>query len=77
MGASDRVVGFSLLVFSIFVFTYYTFWVLITPFIDKGHFIHDYFLPQEYAISIPLALLMVGLSGIFTFLSLVMIKSRK
>lgn len=95
---ADRVVGFTVLVFSVALFSYYTFWVLIEvnefihffvhlglqltlifkkPFIDKGHFIHDYFLPREYAISIPLTLLIILLSIIFTFLSWVMIKSRK
>jgi len=77
MASSDRLVGFGLLVFVISVFVYYTTWVLITPFVDRDHFLQQYFPPREYAISIPLALLAIGLSFIFTFVSLVMIKSKK
>ncbi|KAI9111347.1 hypothetical protein K1719_017037 [Acacia pycnantha] len=32
---------------SITIFTYYTFWVIILPFVESNHFIHKYFLPQE------------------------------
>jgi len=74
---SDRFVGFSVLVITVVLFTYYTFWTLITPFIDKGHFIHSYFPNREYAIIGPLTLLIVGVTTVFTFLSLVMIKSGK
>jgi len=38
---------------------------------------HKYFLPREYAITIPLGLLLFGLFVIATFLSLVMIRSGK
>ncbi|XXG69488.1 hypothetical protein AAC387_Pa06g2338 [Persea americana] len=35
------------------IFTYYTFWVIILPFVDSDHFIHNYFLPKEFALIIP------------------------
>ncbi|XP_072488645.1 dolichol phosphate-mannose biosynthesis regulatory protein [Notamacropus eugenii] len=75
--ATDQVVGFGLVVFSLVIFVYYTIWVIILPFIDSDHIIHKYFLPRDYAIIIPLAaglflLLFVGL-----FITYVMLKNRK
>ncbi|XP_072506254.1 dolichol phosphate-mannose biosynthesis regulatory protein-like [Notamacropus eugenii] len=75
--ATDQVVGFGLVVFSLVTFIYYTIWVIILPFIDSDHIIHKYFLPREYAIIIPLAaglflLLFVGL-----FITYVMLKNRE
>ncbi|KAJ7517856.1 hypothetical protein O6H91_21G043400 [Diphasiastrum complanatum] len=62
MDLADRTVGFVLLLFSISLFSYYTFWVIITPFVDSDHF----FPAREYAIFIP------ALAGV-TLLSLIMI----
>nr|GMC79034.1 dolichol-phosphate mannose synthase subunit 2 [Ipomoea batatas] len=53
MGLADKAVGLLLAVTSLSIFTYYTFWVIILPFVDSDHFVHKYFLPQEYAIIIP------------------------
>ncbi|KAL0324736.1 UNVERIFIED_CONTAM: Dolichol-phosphate mannose synthase subunit [Sesamum calycinum] len=53
MELADRAVGLLLSVISLSIFTYYTFWVIILPFVDSDHFVHKYFLPQEYAILIP------------------------
>lgn len=50
--------------------------VHLQPFIDEGHFLHSYFLPREYALVIPLVLILLILFVITTFLSLAMIKSR-
>ncbi|KAF9599419.1 hypothetical protein IFM89_036999 [Coptis chinensis] len=53
MELADKAVGFLLSLISLSIFTYYTFWVIILPFVDRDHFIHKYFLAQEYAILIP------------------------
>ncbi|RZC79491.1 hypothetical protein C5167_003725 [Papaver somniferum] len=53
MELADKTVGLLLTVISLSIFTYYTFWVIILPFVETDHFIHNYFLPQEYAILIP------------------------
>jgi dolichyl-phosphate mannosyltransferase polypeptide 2 regulatory subunit len=74
---ADRTIGFVFLTISVAVFSYYSVWVLVTPFVEEAHPIHKYFLPREYAITIPLGLLLVGLFVIATFLSLVMIRSGK
>jgi len=77
MSVADRLFGWALLSFSATLFLYYTTWVLVIPFINKGHFLHNYFLPQQYAITIPITLLCIGLTVIFTFLGWVMVKSKK
>ncbi|CAH6788916.1 Dpm2 [Phodopus roborovskii] len=64
---TDQVVGFGLVAVSLIIFTYYTTWVILLPFIDSQHVIHKYFLPRAYAVLIPLAtglllLLFVGKS---------------
>jgi len=48
----------------------------LQPFVDDDKGIHNYFLPYHYAILIPSALLVTGLAGVFSFLALVMIKSK-
>lgn len=66
MEIGDRAFGLVLLLFSVSVFSYYTFWVLITPFVDSDHFVHNYFPNREFAVLIP------GLAGV-ALLSLVMV----
>ncbi|XP_075477044.1 dolichol-phosphate mannose synthase subunit 2 [Primulina tabacum] len=77
MELADRAIGLLLSVISISIFTYYTFWVIILPFVETDHFVHKYFLPQEYAILIPV-FAGVTLSCFLTmFIGYVMIKSKK
>ncbi|KAJ7953414.1 Dolichol phosphate-mannose biosynthesis regulatory protein [Quillaja saponaria] len=77
MELADRAVGFLLTSFSLSIFTYYTFWVIILPFVDSDHFIHKYFLPQEYAILIPVFAGVVLLCFLSIFIGYVMLKSKK
>lgn len=70
-------VGLGLVSVSLIIFTYYTVWVILLPFIDSQHVIHKYFLPRAYAVAIPLAaglllLLLVGL-----FITYVMLRNQK
>ncbi|TPX45821.1 hypothetical protein SeLEV6574_g03629 [Synchytrium endobioticum] len=74
---SDRVVGGILLAVAFIVFAYYTIWALVMPFVDPSHRSHSLFLPREWAIRIPIALLLVGLTIIFTFIHLVSTRSAK
>ncbi|TRZ14722.1 hypothetical protein HGM15179_012386 [Zosterops borbonicus] len=53
--ATDQLVGFGLVAFSLVLFVYYTLWIIVLPFIDSDHGIHQYFLPREYAVIIPVA----------------------
>ncbi|KAJ1948166.1 Dolichol phosphate-mannose biosynthesis regulatory protein [Linderina pennispora] len=73
----DKAVGAALLAIGSFVFTYYSIWTLIIPFVDVGHPARKLFPPQWYAIALPVLLLTVGVTGIFGFLSFVMLKSGK
>ncbi|XP_042950701.1 dolichol-phosphate mannose synthase subunit 2 isoform X1 [Carya illinoinensis] len=77
MELADRAVGLLLSFVSLSIFTYYTFWVIILPFVDSDHFIHQYFLPQEYAILIPVFAGMVLLCFLCVFIGFVMLKSKK
>ncbi|XP_038904650.1 dolichol-phosphate mannose synthase subunit 2 [Benincasa hispida] len=77
MELADKTVGFLLSLTSLSIFTYYTFWVIILPFVDSDHFIHNYFLPQEYAILIPIFAGVVLLCFLGIFVGMVMLKSKK
>jgi len=44
--------------------------------VESSHPLHDYFLPRQYAIIIPVALLTLGVTLVGSFIALVMIKSK-
>lgn len=73
---SDSTLGYVFLVLSIVIYLYYSIWVLATPFVTSGHVIHSFFPDRELAITIPIVLLVVGLTLIGSFLAIVMIKSK-
>ncbi|RDY12798.1 Dolichol-phosphate mannose synthase subunit 2, partial [Mucuna pruriens] len=77
MELADRAVGFLLSFISVSIFTYYTFWVIILPFVDDDHFVHKYFLPQEYAILIPVSAGVALVCFLSIFIGFVMLKSKK
>ncbi|KAI3501574.1 hypothetical protein L1887_29454 [Cichorium endivia] len=77
MELADRAVGFILASISVTVFTYYTFWVIILPFVDEDHFVHNYFLPQEYAILLPVYAGVSLICLLSVFIGYVMLKSKK
>ncbi|XP_062073535.1 dolichol-phosphate mannose synthase subunit 2 [Humulus lupulus] len=77
MELADKAVGALLSLISLSIFTYYTFWVVILPFVDSDHFIQQYFLPQEYAILLPVFAGVVLLCFLSIFIGLVMLKSKK
>lgn len=77
MELADRAVGLLLSSISLSIFTYYTFWVIILPFVDSDHFIHKYFLPQDYAILVPVFAGVTLLSLLCVFIGMVMLKSKK
>ncbi|NXS93197.1 DPM2 protein, partial [Jacana jacana] len=49
----------------------------LQPFIDSDHGIHQYFLPREYAVIVPVMAGLLLLLFIGVFIMLVMWKSRK
>ncbi|XP_004392601.1 dolichol phosphate-mannose biosynthesis regulatory protein [Mirounga angustirostris] len=74
---TDQVVGLGLVAVSLIIFTYYTAWVILLPFIDSQHVIHKYFLPRAYAVAIPLAAGLMLLLFVGLFITYVMLKNQK
>ncbi|CAO3634250.1 unnamed protein product [Mucor hiemalis] len=75
--ATDKAVGAIAFFTTVAIFMYYSTWTLIMPFVDEGHPSHNYFPAWKYAIEIPLLIMILLFTVIFTFLSLIMIKSKK
>uniref|UniRef100_A0A3Q3MYP7 Dolichol phosphate-mannose biosynthesis regulatory protein n=1 Tax=Labrus bergylta TaxID=56723 RepID=A0A3Q3MYP7_9LABR len=73
----DQAVGMSLVVFSLVLFTYYSVWVIVLPFVDSGHVLHQYFLPREYSVILPGIAAVILLLCIGAFTAVIMWKSRK
>ncbi|PRP86923.1 hypothetical protein PROFUN_03671 [Planoprotostelium fungivorum] len=73
----DQVYGYALLVTVLSLYAYWLFWTLVTPFIEEGHFVLNWFLPLHFAISIPMLPILIILCLIITFLSFVMIESMQ
>ncbi|XP_065127541.1 dolichol phosphate-mannose biosynthesis regulatory protein [Paramisgurnus dabryanus] len=74
---TDQVVGFGLVAFSLSLFTYYTIWVIVLPFVDRDHVIYSYFLPREYSVILPGVAALILLLFIGTFIVVVTWKNRK
>ena len=77
MALEDRTVGFVLVTVATVVFSYYTVWTLVLPFVDEDHAMKRYFPDVYYALAIPLLLLVVGLAAIVALIALVTIKAGR
>ncbi|KAE8583187.1 hypothetical protein XENTR_v10020456 [Xenopus tropicalis] len=73
---SDRLAGAGLVALSSVIFVYYSVWVILLPFIDSDHVIHNFFLSREYAVLLPLSAALVLLFFIGIFVTFIMWKSR-
>ncbi|RVE65479.1 hypothetical protein OJAV_G00116950 [Oryzias javanicus] len=64
----DQAVGMGLVLFSLSLFSYYSVWVIVLPFMDSDHILHKYFLPREYSVILPgiAAVVLLLLIGTFT-----------
>ena len=60
-----------------FLVTFFFDLVVFQPFVDGDHFVHKYFLPQEYAILIPVSAGVALLCFLCIFIGFVMLKSKK
>ncbi|KAM4719392.1 dolichol phosphate-mannose biosynthesis regulatory protein [Anableps anableps] len=74
---ADQAVGMSLVLFSLLLFTYYTVWVIVLPFVDSDHVLHRYFLPREYSVILPGIAAVVLLLCIGTVTAVVLWKNRR
>uniref|UniRef100_A0A3Q1HXG2 Dolichol phosphate-mannose biosynthesis regulatory protein n=1 Tax=Anabas testudineus TaxID=64144 RepID=A0A3Q1HXG2_ANATE len=73
----DQAVGMSLVVFSLVLFTYYSVWVIVLPFVDTDHVLHKYFLPREYSVILPGIAAVILLLCIGAFTAVIMWKTHK
>ncbi|XP_068561805.1 dolichol phosphate-mannose biosynthesis regulatory protein isoform X1 [Cebidichthys violaceus] len=73
----DQAVGVSLVVFSLLLFTYYSVWVIVLPFVDDDHVLHEYFLPREFSVILPGVAAVMLLLCIGAFTAVIMWKNRK
>ncbi|CAG9324692.1 unnamed protein product [Blepharisma stoltei] len=74
---SNKSLGFAVTGIGGSLFFYYTLWIIVTPFVDKGHWIQNYFPEREWAFLIPSLVLISGITILFTFIGLVMVKSGR
>ncbi|XP_077478713.1 dolichol phosphate-mannose biosynthesis regulatory protein isoform X3 [Stigmatopora argus] len=66
----------SLIVFSLLLFTYYSIWVIVLPFVESDHVLHKYFLPREYSVILPGIAAVVLLLCIAAFTAVVLWKNH-
>ncbi|ORX38822.1 dolichol phosphate-mannose biosynthesis regulatory [Kockovaella imperatae] len=77
MAVSDKILGGGMLAVAAFVFSYYTTWALLLPFLDSDSIAHSFFPDRIWAIRLPLILLLLGISGIGLFFSRVMMAEAR
>ncbi|XP_069025157.1 dolichol phosphate-mannose biosynthesis regulatory protein [Embiotoca jacksoni] len=73
----DQAVGMSLVVFSLLLFTYYSVWVIVLPFVEGNHALHKYFLPREYSVILPGIAAVILLLCIGAFTAVVLWKNSR
>ncbi|KAK7204431.1 dolichol phosphate-mannose biosynthesis regulatory protein [Myxozyma melibiosi] len=69
--------GFSVFFISTFAFVYYTAWTLLMPFVDTTHPIQNFFPSREWAIKIPVLILLLIMGTLGSFLGVSMINYGK
>ncbi|XP_013883047.1 dolichol phosphate-mannose biosynthesis regulatory protein [Austrofundulus limnaeus] len=74
---ADQTVGLGLVGFSLLLFSYYTVWVIVLPFVDSDHVLHKYFLPREFSVLLPGVAGVILLLCIAVFTAVVLLKNHK
>ncbi|WVQ69224.1 uncharacterized protein L199_007440 [Kwoniella botswanensis] len=74
---SDKLLGGAMLFVAAFVLVYYTIWALLLPFISSDSTLHSLFPAREWAIKLPLFLLLSGISAIGLFFSRVALSEAR
>lgn len=77
MARQDQLVGVVLLVIAVVVFAYYTTWTMVLPFMPQGHALYAFFPPRQFAILIPIALLVSALALVITFITYTVLKASR
>ncbi|BFZ20713.1 hypothetical protein BsWGS_23752 [Bradybaena similaris] len=73
----DQAAGWGLVTLAGFLFTYYSIWVIVLPFVEPDQVIHNFFLPRVYAIAGPLLAGVAALALISVFVLYVTFSSKK
>lgn len=66
-----------MLAVAVSVFSYYTAWVFLLPFLDEDNLLQSFFLPRDYAIKLPLLLLVLAILGVGSFVGNVLLKNAE
>ncbi|KAJ7709878.1 dolichol phosphate-mannose biosynthesis regulatory [Mycena rosella] len=77
MGASDKLLGGTMLLAAAVIFTYYTTWAMLLPFFDSSSEIHNFFPAREWAVRLPAGILLVGVTAIGTFVGLTIVRENR
>ncbi|KAK9470058.1 dolichol phosphate-mannose biosynthesis regulatory [Dipodascopsis tothii] len=72
----NKIAGATMFLLACFIFGYYTVWTIILPFIDETHPIQAAFPPREWAVRIPVMLVLIGVTVIGSFVGVVMARSN-
>ncbi|KAF7583594.1 putative dolichol phosphate-mannose biosynthesis regulatory protein [Clavispora lusitaniae] len=59
------------------VFIYYSVWVLVLPFVETDSLLQNLFPPRDYAIKLPLILLVSAVFAVTAFIGNVIIKNAQ
>lgn len=62
---------------AIAVFSYYTAWVFVVPFVADDSVLQNFFLPRDYAIKLPFLLLVLSAVAVGSFVGNVLIKKAQ
>ena len=78
MTFSDQALGVIGFTAALFIWLYYTAWVILAPFVDpKVEWFHALFPDRYWAFAIPTTLLVVGLSCVGVFVGVVSLRDGK
>ncbi|KAI8984534.1 dolichol phosphate-mannose biosynthesis regulatory [Mycotypha africana] len=67
MGSLDKIFGGAACLAAALIFVYYSIWTFYVPYLDDSSSLAQFFLPHKYAIYIPAATLVAGLTFISAF----------
>ncbi|KAI9356343.1 dolichol phosphate-mannose biosynthesis regulatory [Pilaira anomala] len=75
-GSKDKIFGATCVSAAAFIFTYFSIWTFIVPFLDETSSLQKFFLPYQYAIYLPAAVLVAALSLVGAFVIKTTSKSK-
>ncbi|KAI8339546.1 dolichol phosphate-mannose biosynthesis regulatory [Chlamydoabsidia padenii] len=73
---ADKLVGAAAFGIAWVIFIYYTLWALVMPLLDEDSSLQQYFPAFEYAVTLPFAVLVVGIIGILGFFTYASAKQK-